>query len=110
MFGLFWGCFGLFWGYFKLFWGYFGSLGAHHQTALCYSLLIRTNTLASPEVDQGTHVLIPEVDQDSRVLHLIYFWGDLLLADLLLGMPVYPQAVYSQSDSVVSNVRCGFLQ
>ena len=45
-------------------------------------------TLASPEVDQGTHGLNPEVDQDSRVLHLIYFWGDLLLADLLLGMPV----------------------
>ena len=45
-------------------------------------------TLASPEVDQGTHGLNPEVDQDSRVLHLIYFWGDLLPADLLLGMPV----------------------
>ena len=45
-------------------------------------------TLASPEVDQGTHGLNPEVDQDSRVLHLIYLWGDLLLADLLLGMPV----------------------
>ena len=45
-------------------------------------------TLASPEVDQGTHGLNPEVDQDSRVLHLIYFWGDLLLADLLLGMLV----------------------
>ena len=46
-------------------------------------------TPASPEVDQGTHGLNPEVDQDSRVLHLIYFWGDLLLADLLLGMLVY---------------------
>jgi hypothetical protein len=45
-------------------------------------------TLASPEVDQGTHGLNPELDQDSRVLHLIYIWGDLLLADLLLGMPV----------------------
>ena len=29
------------------------------------------------------------LDQDFQILNLIYFWGDLLLADLLLGMSVY---------------------